>query len=159
MGTVTQALEASGLPSAQLELELTERMLMDGDTHAQTLLPGCRRWGCSWPSTTSAPATPALRYLKRFNLDTLKIDRSFVQDMPNDLEDNAIAVAVIALARSLKLRVVAEGVQSAEQRRFLVDLGCDEMQGWLLSRPLEADAFEAWWREHLAETASAPETV
>jgi EAL domain-containing protein (putative c-di-GMP-specific phosphodiesterase class I) len=95
----------------------------------------------------------SLSYLKRFNVDTLKIDRSFVRDTPHDPEDNAITSAVIALARSLKLRVVAEGVETDAQRQFLLDNGCDEMQGYWLSRPLAPEAFEAWWRAHLARTA------
>jgi len=89
----------------------------------------------------------SLSYLKRFDVDTLKIDRSFVRDTPHDPEDSAIATAVIALAHGLRLKVVAEGVESQAQLDFLRAQGCDQAQGYLLSRPLDADAFARWLRE------------
>jgi diguanylate cyclase len=146
--TVNEALESSGLPSAQLELELTESMLMGGEHHAQ-LLHQLSALGVQLAIDDFGTGWSSLSYLKRFNVDTLKIDRSFVRDTPHDPEDNAITTAVIALARSLKLRVVAEGVETPAQRQFLLDNGCDEFQGWLLSRPLSAQAFESWWRQRL----------
>ncbi|MBT9486405.1 MAG: EAL domain-containing protein [Rubrivivax sp.] len=152
VATVAQALEASGLPSAQLELELTESMLMGGD-HQAALLHRLSALGVQLAIDDFGTGWSSLSYLKRFNVDTLKIDRSFVRDTPHDPEDNAITSAVIALARSLKLRVVAEGVETDAQRQFLLDNGCDEMQGYWLSRPLAPAAFEAWWRAHLARTA------
>ncbi|GAB4116651.1 MAG: hypothetical protein Fur0014_18540 [Rubrivivax sp.] len=79
-----------------------------------------------------------------------------MRDTPHDPEDNAITAAVIALGRSLKLRVVAEGVETPAQRQFLLEQGCHEIQGWLVSRPLEARTFEAWWRRRLALEAGAP---
>ncbi|RVT49280.1 putative bifunctional diguanylate cyclase/phosphodiesterase [Rubrivivax albus] len=152
--TVSEVLETSGLPSAQLELELTESMLMGGEQH-QRLLHRLSALGVQLAIDDFGTGWSSLSYLKRFNVDTLKIDRSFVRDTPHDPEDNAIATAVIALARSLKLRVVAEGVETPEQRRFLLDNGCDEFQGWLLSRPLSARAFEAWWRQQLLLASGA----
>ncbi len=86
----------------------------------------------------------SLSYLKRFSVDTLKIDRSFVRDTPNDPEDCAIATAIVALAHSLKLKVVAEGVETKDQLAFLRGLDCDEMQGYLLSRPLPPTQLVAW---------------
>ena len=86
----------------------------------------------------------SLSYLKRFSVDTLKIDRSFVRDTPENPEDCAIATAIVALAHSLRLKVVAEGVETKEQLAFLRGLGCDEMQGYLLSRPLPAAQLVAW---------------
>jgi diguanylate cyclase (GGDEF)-like protein/PAS domain S-box-containing protein len=146
--TVNEVLESSGLPSAQLELELTESMLMGGEHHAQ-LLHQLSALGVQLAIDDFGTGWSSLSYLKRFNVDTLKIDRSFVRDTPHDPEDSAITTAVIALARSLKLRVVAEGVETPAQRQFLLDNGCDEIQGWLLSRPLSAQAFETWWRQRL----------
>jgi EAL domain-containing protein (putative c-di-GMP-specific phosphodiesterase class I) len=93
----------------------------------------------------------SLSYLKRFDIDTLKIDRSFVRDTPDDAEDSAIATAVIALAHGLGLRVVAEGVETPAQVGFLRERGCDEMQGYLLSRPLEPAAFVQWFARREAE--------
>jgi len=147
--TVVAALAATGLPAGQLELELTESMLMDGEAHANTL----RRLsdlGVQLAIDDFGTAYSSLSYLKRFYVDTLKIDRSFVRDTPDDPEDCAITTAVIALGRSLNLRVVAEGVETEAQMAFLRERGCDEMQGYLLSRPLSADAFVAWWRSHHA---------
>jgi EAL domain-containing protein (putative c-di-GMP-specific phosphodiesterase class I) len=97
----------------------------------------------------------SLRYLKRFNVDTLKIDRSFVKDTPDDLEDSAITAAVIALGQSLGLNVVAEGVETQAQVDFLQSKGCDQYQGYLLSRPLAADAFARWFAQHLAALSTA----
>jgi len=152
VGTVAEVLEISGLPSAQLELELTESMLMDSAKVVDTL-SRLSALGVQLAVDDFGTGYSSLSYLKRFNLDTLKIDRRFVQDMPNDPEDNAIAVAVIALARSLKLRVVAEGVENGAQRQFLAQHGCDEMQGYLVSAPLPPAIFERWWRRRLAAEA------
>jgi len=80
----------------------------------------------------------SLSYLKRFPLSSVKIDRSFVLDLPGDKDDAAITQAVIAMAHSLRLRVVAEGVETAEQYRFLEEHQCDEMQGYYFSKPVDA---------------------
>ena len=158
VATVAQALEASGLPSAQLELELTESMLMGGEQQAAQL-HRLSALGVQLAIDDFGTGWSSLSYLKRFNVDTLKIDRSFVRDTPHDAEDNAITSAVIALARSLKLRVVAEGVETDAQRQFLLDHGCDEMQGYWLSRPLTPSAFEAWWRARLPAATPAAVTA
>jgi EAL domain-containing protein (putative c-di-GMP-specific phosphodiesterase class I) len=86
----------------------------------------------------------SLSYLKRFNVDTLKIDRSFVLGTPHDSENCAIATAVVALGHGLRLNVVAEGVETLAQADFLRGLGCDELQGYLLSPPLDDAGFAAW---------------
>ena len=83
----------------------------------------------------------SLSYLKRFPIDSVKIDRSFIRDLPGDTDDAAITRAIIAMAHSLKLNVIAEGVETEEQLRFLRDHECDEMQGYYFSRPVPEDEF------------------
>ena len=90
----------------------------------------------------------SLAYLKRFPIDQLKIDRSFVRDMVTDADSAAITQGIIGLARSLRLQTVAEGVETAEQRDVLKASGCDKMQGYLFSRPLPADQFGELMRRH-----------
>jgi EAL domain-containing protein (putative c-di-GMP-specific phosphodiesterase class I) len=99
-----------------------------------------RSTACVSPSTTSARAT-GLSYLKRFPVDSLKIDQSFVKNVGTAADDEAISLAVISLAHSLRLTVIAEGVETRQQRDFLSRHGCDEGQGYLYSRPLPAREF------------------
>jgi diguanylate cyclase len=95
----------------------------------------------------------SLNYLKRFPIDRIKLDRSFVRDLPEDKDDAAIAMAVIAMGRSLELVVIAEGVETEEQLAFLKDRQCDQLQGFLFSRPLTPEAFESF-----LERSRAPES-
>jgi len=140
----------------QLELELTESMLMAGDAIA-SIVGRIADLGVHLAIDDFGTGYSSLAYLKRFFVDSLKIDRSFVGEMPHNPEDVAIGTAIIALARSLNLRVVAEGVETAAQEEFLRERGCDEMQGYLLGRPLPADEFVAWWRaRHNAPALAAP---
>jgi EAL domain-containing protein (putative c-di-GMP-specific phosphodiesterase class I) len=92
----------------------------------------------------------SLTHLKRFPIDTLKVDRSFIRDLPEDAEDKAITEAIIAMGRSLSLTVVAEGVETEEQQNFLRGLECDEMQGYHFSKPIAADAFAELLQRTLA---------
>ncbi len=147
--TVAATLAATGLPAAQLELELTESMLMEGESNADTLRR-LSELGVQLAIDDFGTGYSSLSYLKRFCVDTLKIDRSFVQDTPGDAEDSAITTAVIALGRSLNLRVVAEGVETTAQMEFLRQEGCHEMQGYLLSRPLAPQAFVVWWQQWMS---------
>ena len=155
---VAEILANSSIRPEQLELELTESMLMAGDAIASTVR-GIADLGVHLAIDDFGTGYSSLAYLKRFFVNSLKIDRSFVGEIPHNPEDVAIGSAIIALAHSLNLRVVAEGVETHAQEKFLRERGCDEMQGYLLSPPLAPDDFVAWWRgrhrPRLAAVASA----
>jgi len=123
-------------------------MLVDDSETVLRILRGITALGVRVAIDDFGTGHSSLSYLKRFNIDTLKIDRSFVRDTPGDREDSAIAIAVIALAHGLNLRVVAEGVETAEQAAFLSEQGCDIIQGYLLSRPLPPAAMRDWLAQH-----------
>ncbi len=95
-----------------------------------------------------------LSYLKQLPIDTLKIDRSFIQDLPESKDSSAITSAIIDLARRLSLEVVAEGVETEDQRRFLVAHGCDVIQGFLVSPPVPADVVESMFEQRFAEATT-----
>jgi diguanylate cyclase len=131
------------VPQGRLEVELTESLLVEETDAVERIMAGLAELNVRVAIDDFGTGHSSLRYLKRFAVDTLKIDRSFVRDIPHDSEDKAIAIAVIALGRALGMTVVAEGVETEEQAQFLRDQGCDEMQGYLLSRPISAEQFSA----------------
>ena len=135
---IRKCLSESGMDPRLLELELTESMVMQDPELATTMLKDLKRMGLRLSIDDFGTGYSSLAYLKRFPIDSVKIDRSFVKDIPGDGEDMAIVEAVIALAQSLRLSVVAEGVETAEQKEHLKRLGCDEMQGYFASKPLPA---------------------
>lgn len=144
LGHITRVLDSTGFDPSRLELELTESMLIDDSESVLAIITTLGAMGISIAIDDFGTGHSSLSYLKRFNVDTLKIDRSFVRHTPDDAEDSAIAVAVIALGHGLHLRVVAEGVETTAQLEFLRSQRCDEYQGYLLSRPQEAAAFGPW---------------
>jgi diguanylate cyclase len=137
-------LEQTKVPKGMLEIELTESTLVEDSDSVVEIMKRLRGMNVRVAIDDFGTGHSSLRYLKRFSIDTLKIDRSFVQDIPHDTEDNAIAIAVIALGRAMGLKVVAEGVETDDQAQFLKDHGCDEMQGYLLSKPLSGEEFTRW---------------
>jgi diguanylate cyclase (GGDEF)-like protein/PAS domain S-box-containing protein len=138
---VSRVFGETGLLPQHLDLELTESSLME-DVEATTVtLDRLNAMGIQLSIDDFGTGYSSLSYLKRFPLSTLKIDRSFIRDLANDQDDAAIVKAIIALAHSLCLRVVAEGVETEEQLAFLRAENCDEIQGYYFSRPLPADAF------------------
>jgi diguanylate cyclase (GGDEF)-like protein/PAS domain S-box-containing protein len=141
---VVFALEHSHLPPQLLELEITESAVMQNPEHASSILSALDRLGVSIAIDDFGTGYSSLAYLKRFPVSTLKIDRSFVKDLPEDPEDAAITRAVIALARSLRLRVVAEGVETRAQLEYLAAHGCDQVQGFFTGKPMENGEFEAF---------------
>ncbi|KHK49680.1 diguanylate cyclase [Ralstonia sp. A12] len=156
---VLNVLAETGLPPHMLELEITESVLMEDIEANIALLEALHMAGISLSIDDFGTGYSSLAYLQRFPIQKLKIDRSFVQRMPGDGE--AIAGAVIAMAHSLKMEVVAEGVEDPEQLALLRRAGCDLGQGYLFSRPLEAAPLTQWLRrlDGIDEAASdiAPE--
>jgi len=139
VNNIARIIEETGFDARCLEFEITESVLMGVDAQVSEVLAGIKEMGISISIDDFGTGYSSLSYLKRFPIDTLKIDRSFVRDIPADLDDVAIVRAIIAMARSLRMRTVAEGVEQEEQMRFLRAEGCEEMQGFLYSRPLPGD--------------------
>jgi len=147
VGVVEQVLAQSGLAPECLELELTESIMMHAAERNIEVLDTLRRMGVKVAIDDFGTGYSSLAYLKRLPIDKLKIDQAFVRDIATDADDAAIISAIIGLAHNLKLRVIAEGVESEAQLEFLRHGGCQEVQGYLFSPPLPADGFEAYWRQ------------
>ncbi|CAH2031875.1 putative bifunctional diguanylate cyclase/phosphodiesterase [Trichlorobacter ammonificans] len=133
---VSTTLTGCGLNADLLELELTESLLVSNEQQVARKLQGLKAMGIHLAIDDFGTGYSSLSYLKHFPLDRLKIDKSFVNDILSDPDDAAITEAIIGMAHALKLKVIAEGVETREQLLFLEDRGCDEMQGYYLSRPL-----------------------
>jgi diguanylate cyclase (GGDEF)-like protein/PAS domain S-box-containing protein len=138
---VRQVLEETGLAPDCLELELTESMIMQRPERVVAVMGELRALGVKFSIDDFGTGYSSLSQLKRFPIDKLKIDQSFTRDIGTDANGTAITCAIIALGHSLRLRVVAEGVETHDQQRFLVDNGCHSMQGYLFSRPVAANDF------------------
>jgi diguanylate cyclase (GGDEF)-like protein/PAS domain S-box-containing protein len=138
---IVTALVESALQPAYLELEITESMIMNNPERAVSILQSFRKMGMQASIDDFGTGYSSLGYLKRFPVSTLKVDRSFVRDVPGDLDDEAITKAIIALAHSLNLKVVAEGVETKAQLEFLRQLNCDQVQGYIFGRPVPAQEF------------------
>ena len=144
---VAATLDRHGLDARWLELEITESTLMRDIERVIDIMDQITALGVSLSLDDFGTGYSSLSYLKRFPIDTLKIDRSFTMGIPGDGSDCAIASTVISIGQQLGHRVIAEGVETAEQLEFLREAGCDEVQGYLFSRPLTAEAFEKAFRE------------
>jgi diguanylate cyclase (GGDEF)-like protein len=143
---------ASGLPLAQIELELTESMVMGHTGEATRIMHELVECGFGLSLDDFGTGYSSLSYLKRFPLDKLKIDRSFVSDLPDDAESTAIAEAIAGLAGTLDMRVVAEGIETREQAELLERLNCQFGQGYYFSRPLPASRFPGFIAENQASS-------
>jgi diguanylate cyclase (GGDEF)-like protein/PAS domain S-box-containing protein len=144
---IEQVLSDTGLDPSCLELELTESLFMSDVTPAVELLHRMKRLGVKLSIDDFGTGYSSFSYLSRFPIDVLKIDRSFVNDITHDANDAAIVASIIALAHNLRLSVIAEGVETAEQLDYLRHQGCDEMQGYYFSRPLPPQEFEQLLRQ------------
>ncbi|WJG09799.1 bifunctional diguanylate cyclase/phosphodiesterase [Aliiglaciecola sp. LCG003] len=138
---IKSVLKHAGIPASNLELELTEGVLIESFEKVQKLLHDVRSLGISVSIDDFGTGYSSLAYLQKLPIDHLKIDRSFVRDLETNESDKAIVLAVIALAHSLKLSVIAEGVENIAQMQFLVKHQCDKAQGYLFSRPIPFDDF------------------
>ncbi|MEB3230003.1 MAG: bifunctional diguanylate cyclase/phosphodiesterase, partial [Leptolyngbyaceae bacterium] len=136
--SVLEALAMSGFPANQLELEVTEGFVMQQPQARIQELAQLRQMGVKIAIDDFGTGYSSLSYLKQLPIDKLKIDQSFVRDIPQDEDDMAIAQAVIALGKALNLRIIAEGVETEEQANLLQNWGCHEAQGYLYSRPIAA---------------------
>lgn len=145
--TIKRVLRETRLDPNYLELELTESTLMENAEATIKTLQELKAMGIHLSIDDFGTGYSSLSYLKRFPIDTLKIDQSFVQDILIDSEDISIATLIIIIAHSLKLKVIAEGVETQEQLIFLRSQGCDEVQGYLFSQPLPVEAFTQFLRE------------
>ncbi len=137
-------LEDAGVDPACLELELTESVASENPVNAIGLMNRLHALGVRMSIDDFGTGYSSLNYLKRFKVYKLKIDQTFVSQLSDDLEDQAIVTAIINLARSLGMQTIAEGVETEAQMEFLRDKGCDEIQGYLFSRPLPADRFRSF---------------
>lgn len=144
VGDIAQVLRESGLAPQFLEVEITESVLMHDVEGTRATLAALQTLGVAVTVDDFGTGYSSLAYLKRYPLDKIKVDRSFVMDTPNDAGDVAIVTAVVQLARGLQLRSVAEGVETDEQMALLRRLGCDLAQGFGVSRPLPAVQIQAW---------------
>ena len=149
------AIVAQGVPPRLLKLELTESLLADRAEITLAKMDTLKRAGVTLALDDFGTGYSSLAYLKRLPLDQLKIDKGFVDDVLTDPSDAAISSAIIELAHSLKLSVIAEGVETEAQYRFLADRGCELFQGFLLARPVPLDEVERFI-ERQAREAPAP---
>jgi diguanylate cyclase (GGDEF)-like protein/PAS domain S-box-containing protein len=152
---VASVLAVSGLPPALLELELTESILVHDADEALHRLHALARLGVKMSIDDFGTGYSSLSYLKRFPIDKLKIDRSFVKGLPDDDSDAGIVSAILQMARALGMKVIAEGVETEAQRQFLLEGGCDEFQGFLFAPALDALSFERRWPASI-EAQAAP---
>lgn len=149
--TVRAALESSGCRPEWLELEITESLLLDGRDEVLSILEGIAALGVSIALDDFGTGYSALSYLTRFPVDTLKIDRSFIKDLPGDRSSAELVKAIVSLGHSLNMSLVAEGVETREQADHLEDLGCQLVQGYLYGKPVPHEAFSL-----LASAATRP---
>jgi len=153
---VLGAAHSAGIDPKMLELELSESVLLQDAKITLTALNRLKQAGITFSVDDFGTGYSSLRHLKQFPIDSIKIDRTFVQDLQTDDDNAAICAAILALARQLDLNVVAEGVETREQLEFLRKHECSQFQGFLCSKPLPADEFVLWLRENDGAIAGRP---
>ena len=155
VGRISELLRGAALGPESLQLEITETFVMNRKEEALPILQALKELGLQLAIDDFGTGYSSLSYLKRLPIDILKIDQSFIAGLPDDNDDAAIARAIIALAHSLQLTVIAEGVENAEQEQFLAGAGCQQIQGFLGSPPLPAEEFAARFLEAYPASGSA----
>ncbi|NBB92409.1 MAG: EAL domain-containing protein, partial [Gammaproteobacteria bacterium] len=145
---IVTALEQAGVPANRLRLEITESVVMDSAEEAANILGKLQSLGVGISIDDFGTGYSSLAYLRRFPIDQFKIDRSFIHDLEAHSESEAIVTAIIRLAKSLGLSTVAEGVETAGQRDYVLRAGCDLVQGFLYSKPIPPDDFARWIAEY-----------
>jgi diguanylate cyclase (GGDEF)-like protein len=153
--TVARALNDAGIEARYLEIELTETAVMSDPEESVGILERLSRMGVIVSVDDFGTGYSSMSYLRRFPIDKLKIDRSFITNVMTSADDASIVQAIISLAHGLRLKVVAEGIESAEQVSFLRSLGCDQYQGFFFSRPVDAASFERMLRASQSAEYSA----
>jgi EAL domain-containing protein (putative c-di-GMP-specific phosphodiesterase class I) len=153
---VAVALHRSGLNPELLELEITESAMMKSPDAAAALLPQIRRLGVGLAIDDFGTGYSSLSYLKRFPLTAVKIDRCFIHDLSRDPQTQGLTDGIVTLAHGLHMKVIAEGVETAEQMEVLRERGCDEVQGYWLCKPVPAEEACRFMARHLRRTRAAP---
>jgi EAL domain-containing protein (putative c-di-GMP-specific phosphodiesterase class I) len=156
---VEEALRASGFNPADLEFEITETIAMHNAEESVGVMRQLKSLGIGLSLDDFGTGYSSLSYLKRFPIDVLKIDKSFVRDIPEDANDLAIVSAIIAMAHALGLKVIAEGVETDAQWHFLRDCGTQFAQGYYFGRPLPASEFEELLARQLPEAQAAAQAT
>lgn len=154
-GFIRHLLSSTGFPAQQLELEITESLVVQNPERAIGLMHDLKRTGIRFALDDFGTGYSSLGQLRHYPIDTLKIDRAFVRDIENSLQDQAIAKAIISMSKTLGLTVVAEGVENARQLAFLRHSQCDQIQGYIYHRPVDAEAFMRWYHQQLAQKKSS----
>lgn len=140
LGDISRILRETGLDPTYLELEISESAMMQQVDRVLPKLDGLKLLGLALAVDNFGTGFSSLSYLRRLPLDRLKIDGSLVRDIPSNKDNLSLTRAIVALGHSLDMQVIATGVETPEQRKFLAALGCDEMQGFLYSVPISADS-------------------
>ena len=154
LADIASILKETGMNPAFLELEITESMIMHNADKAVQTLTKLKTLGIRVAIDDFGTGYSSLSNLKRFPIDTLKVDRSFIRDLPGDSDDKAITKAIIALGKSLNMTLIAEGVETQEQAEFLRAHACDQFQGYYFSRPVDKDKFGELMRTRVQETCA-----
>jgi EAL domain-containing protein (putative c-di-GMP-specific phosphodiesterase class I) len=144
-------LQSLGLPGQCICIEITEGLLLDAETRVREELHAFRDSGIQVAIDDFGTGYSSLAYLKKFDLDYLKIDRAFVQNLEHGKHDQALCSAIIMMAHTMGFKVIAEGVETEGQKALLIQAGCDYAQGYLFSRPVSAEQFDALLRHQAAQ--------